>query len=77
MNEITLNALEMFNLSGRVALVTGAGSGIGQRIAVGLAQCGTDVALPDRWTDDGLDQTFEFIVEGGQKMISISADVID
>ena len=75
MNEIILNAPKMFDLSGRVALVTGAGSGIGQRIAIGLAQCGADVALLDRRSDDGLDQTLEFIVEVGQKAISISADV--
>ena len=48
MSTITLNAPKLFDLSGQVALVTGAGSGIGQRIAMGLAQSGADVALLDR-----------------------------
>ena len=47
MSDITLNAPKLFDLSGNVAFVTGAGSGIGQRIAIGLAQCGADVALLD------------------------------
>lgn len=75
MAEITLNAPAMFDLSGRVALVTGAGSGIGQRIAMGLAQCGADVALLDRRTDDGLTQTADFIAQAGRKSIKVAADV--
>jgi len=75
MENITLNAPKMFDLSGRVALVTGAGSGIGQRIAMGLAQCGADVALLDRRTDDGLAQTADFIAKAGRKSIQIASDV--
>ena len=75
MVEITLNAPAMFDLTGRVAFVTGAGSGIGQRIAMGLAQSGADVALLDRRTDDGLAQTAEFIAKAGRKSIEIAADV--
>lgn len=75
MPDITLNAPALFDLSGRVALVTGAGSGIGQRIAMGLAQCGADVALLDRRTDDGLAQTADFIAKTGRKSIQIAADV--
>jgi len=70
-----LNAPALFDLSGRTALVTGAGSGIGQRIAMGLAQCGADVALVDRRTDDGLEQTAEFISGTGRRSVRIAADV--
>jgi len=38
----------LFDLSGRVAVVSGAGSGLGQAIAVGLAEFGADVALVGR-----------------------------
>jgi NAD(P)-dependent dehydrogenase (short-subunit alcohol dehydrogenase family) len=73
--DITLNAPKLFDLSGNVALVTGAGSGIGQRIAMGLAQCGAHVALLDRRTDDGLAQTADVIARTGRKSIQIAADV--
>ncbi|MDO6585263.1 SDR family oxidoreductase [Salipiger sp. 1_MG-2023] len=75
MAEITLNTPKMFDLSGRTAFVTGAGSGIGQRIAMGLAQCGANVALIDRRSDDGLAQTADFIARAGAKSVQIAADV--
>lgn len=75
MTNITLDAPKLFDLSGRVAFVTGAGSGIGQRIAMGLAQCGADVALLDRRTDDGLAQTAAFIAAAGRRSLRFAADV--
>lgn len=75
MQDITLDTPRLFDLSGRVALVTGAGSGIGQRIAMGLAQCGADVALLDRREDDGLAKTAEFIAAADRRSVSIAADV--
>ncbi|HYJ79581.1 MAG TPA: SDR family oxidoreductase [Longimicrobiaceae bacterium] len=39
---------ELFDLSGRVALVTGGGRGLGEQIATGLAQAGAAVALASR-----------------------------
>jgi NAD(P)-dependent dehydrogenase (short-subunit alcohol dehydrogenase family) len=77
MQDITLNAPVLFSLEGRIALVTGAGSGIGQRIALGFAQCGAAVACLDRRTDSGLDETLELIGTTGKQAISIPADVTD
>jgi NAD(P)-dependent dehydrogenase (short-subunit alcohol dehydrogenase family) len=74
---MTLNAPALFDLSHRIAIVTGAGSGIGQRIALGLAQCGADVACIDRRTDGGLDETLSMIAQTGRKAIAIAADVTD
>lgn len=75
MSETHLNTPALFDLANRVALVTGAGSGIGQRIALGLAQCGADVALLDRRSDGGLADTARQIAATGQKSIQIAADV--
>ncbi len=72
-----MTAPKLFDLSGHVALVTGAGSGIGQRIAVGLAQCGADVALVDRRSDGGLADTAAEIAAVGRRSLSLAVDVTD
>ena len=36
---------ELFDLSGKTAIVTGGGSGLGRQMAVGLAECGANVVL--------------------------------
>ena len=75
MSHNELNTPALFNLNGRVALVTGAGSGIGQRIALGLAQSGAMVACLDRRDDGGLQETIQQIEAAGSKGIAIAADV--
>jgi len=75
MPEPDLNAPGLFDLTDRVALVTGAGSGIGQRIALGLAQCGADIALLDRRSDGGLAETAGRIAATDRESIRIIADV--
>lgn len=77
MTDTNLNAPALFDLSGRTALVTGAGSGIGQRIALGLAQCGAAVGCLDRRTDAGLADTLAMIADAGGRAIALAADVTD
>jgi NADP-dependent 3-hydroxy acid dehydrogenase YdfG len=50
----------MSNINGRTAVVTGAGSGIGQAVARRLAAHGCPVVLAD-WNEDGLQETAESI----------------
>jgi 2-dehydro-3-deoxy-D-gluconate 5-dehydrogenase len=61
-----------FDLSGKVALVTGANTGIGQAIAVSLAAAGADVALAGR---SKADETLAKVRSLGRKGLNIEADL--
>ncbi|WP_394209480.1 SDR family NAD(P)-dependent oxidoreductase [Enterovibrio calviensis] len=67
---MTNNAMQhLFDLSGQVALVTGAGSGIGQRMAYALSRAGAKVVLAGRHPET-LAQTAALIAgEGGDSAI--------
>ncbi len=61
-----------FDLSGRVAVVTGANTGIGQGIAVALAQAGADVALVGR---TAASETADKVRALGRRAEVVSADL--
>ncbi len=65
-----------FDLSGRRALVTGASRGIGQSIAVALAEAGADVAVTAR-SVDGLSETRALIKATGRRCVALAQDVRD
>ena len=67
--------MNLFDLSGETAFVTGAGSGIGQRLAVGLAEAGADVACLDLPGSAGLGATVERIGAHGRRALRIEGDV--
>ncbi|MBH0239341.1 SDR family oxidoreductase [Methylobrevis albus] len=69
--------MTLFDLSGQTAFVTGAGSGIGQRIAVGLAEAGADVACFDLPGSAGIGDTVAAITALGRKALALAGNVTD
>jgi len=68
---------DLFKLDGKKAIVTGAGSGIGRSIALGLAEYGVDVALFGR-TSEKLKKVQREIEENFPvKTLAVSMDVLD
>ncbi|MEJ8476669.1 SDR family NAD(P)-dependent oxidoreductase [Roseibium algae] len=66
----------IFDLSGRTALVTGASRGIGQAIAIALAQAGADVAITARLVGN-LSETKAKVEKHGRKCVALAQDVRD
>src|SRR5215831_11712079 len=71
-----MKAAELFDLTDRVALVTGASSGLGARFASVLAENGAAVALVARRADR-LAELKARIETAGGKAVTIEADVLD
>ena len=65
----------MDRLQGKVAIVTGAGSGIGRAVAIAFAKEGAKVVVNDRRTDGQGEATVEAIHASGGQAIYVSADV--
>ena len=65
----------MFDLSGKLAVVTGASSGIGQAIAVALARAGADVASIYLDNPEGAEQTRQAVEDAGRSAIMVQGDV--
>jgi gluconate 5-dehydrogenase len=69
------NILQLFDLSGRVALCTGGSSGIGRRMALALSQAGADVVLLGRNEKALAESTEEIKQKGTGQVASITADL--
>jgi glucose 1-dehydrogenase len=62
-------------LSSKVAIITGASSGIGQAIAITMAREGASVVIDYVGSSDGANQTVQQIESAGGKALAVAADV--
>jgi sorbose reductase len=72
----TVNAIDLFELRGKNALVTGGSSGIGRHVALAYAQAGAAVAIAGRHQERLRDVAAEIAAEGGQA-VTVTCDVTD
>jgi NAD(P)-dependent dehydrogenase (short-subunit alcohol dehydrogenase family) len=73
--EETIMASGLFDLTGQVALVTGASKGLGRAMAIGLARAGADLALCAR-SRDGLEETRAAVAAHGVRAEVFELDVL-
>lgn len=67
-----MSAMNFFSLEGQAALVTGANTGLGQGIALGLARAGADIVAVGRSAPD---ETAAKVAALGRKLHAVSADL--
>lgn len=67
--------MKLFDLTGKVAVVTGGGRGLGQGMAIGLAEAGADIVIVTNASN--ADATEEAIKNLGRKAHTIVADLSD
>lgn len=68
--------MDLFNLDGKIALISGAGSGLGRQFAEALSGAGAAVVLAARRREK-LEETAELVRDKGGKAICLELDVTD
>lgn len=71
-----MNALDLFRLDGKTALVTGGGRGLGRYMAEALSDAGANVVLCSR-KQEPLDEVKREIEAGGGRALALAADVTE
>ena len=64
-------------LEGRVALITGADSGIGRAVAIAFAREGADVLISNLSEDEDARETAKWVRKAGRRAVTVSGDIAD
>src|SRR5688572_11219560 len=75
MTKETLPGIHLFDLTGKVALITGGSKGLGLAMAAGLASAGAKIMLVNRYVAEGIQAAKDLSTDYGVKVISYSADI--
>ena len=70
-----MKVMDMFNLKGKVALVTGGGRGIGQFMAEGLAEAGADLIIASRKVENCEDTGKKLAAANGIRYLAVKCDL--
>ncbi len=71
-----MSIIDTFRLEGQVAVVTGGGRGIGEGIAIGLAEAGADVVLAARRTAE-IEAVAEKVRALGRRALAVTTDMME
>jgi NAD(P)-dependent dehydrogenase (short-subunit alcohol dehydrogenase family) len=69
-----MNATELFDLTGKTAIITGGGRGLGEQIATGFAEAGANVVLCSR-KKEACDEVASRIEKKGVRALSFKCDI--
>lgn len=70
-----LPGIKLFNLTGRVAIITGGSKGLGAAMAAGLASAGADLVLASRHLDEVQEVAAEIARDYGHEAMGVACDV--
>ena len=71
-----MTILDQFKLDGQVAVVTGGGRGIGEAIALGMAEAGADIVVAARRTEE-IEAVADKVRALGRKALAITTDMME
>ena len=71
-----MTILDQFKLDGQVAVVTGGGRGIGEAIALGMAEAGADIVVAARRTEE-IEAIADKVRALGRKALAITTDMME
>ncbi len=77
MNQEILPGIRQFDLTGKVAIITGGSKGLGLAMAAGLASAGARLMLVNRNAQEGIEAADQLNRDYGVQAVSFAADITD